>query len=291
MMEGLHQLPELPDGIRTLKDVESDWLRSFDANVVSSVRHCKTCGGKRTFKWRVREGDGWKQVMFECPCEEQLVLHRYLAFSGIELAYQRLGWDDLVGCDPQAVATVNAWLDNADANIRAGVGLLLRGGFGTGKTLLSQLAFKRLLAEGFEGWSVPFHRMVSTLMDSWSSPQAQRDFYSRCMNAPILVMDDLGQEAKRRFAAKEGERKVSSSTAEFAIDMILRHRGAAALPTIITTNFTVDQIAQHYGPNIKSLLTGSFRDCPFGGTDFRPFAGAERVEEAAQGLTRPLVIG
>lgn len=286
---GILHLPELPIGIRTLTDAEADWLRAYNANARSSVKHCVTCGGSRRFRWW---DAGGSIAEYECPCEEQLVLHRYLAYSGVELAYQRLRWADLVGCDPDAGLKVTTWLDRADANLRSGLGLLLLGNQGTGKTLLSQLAFKRLLAEGFEGWSISFHSIISNLINSWKSQEAQQAFYSRCLNAPLLVVDDLGKELMRERAVKgEGMSRVSPMTAEFAIDMILRHRASAALPTIITSNFTLDQIAQHYGDNIRSLLSGSFTEVSFNGIDFRAASRARLEDEVEMGLSRPVVIG
>lgn len=290
-MTELLQLPDLPDGIRTLTDAESDWLRANNANIPSSVKRCVTCGGSRRFRWWAGTGPDREIRDYECPCEEQLVLHRYLAYSGIEKAYQRLGWADLVGCDPAAGNEVVSWLGHADAYLRSGLGLILLGNQGTGKTLLSQLAFKRLLAEGFEGWAISFHSIVGNLIDSWKSAEAKQEFYSRCLNAPILVVDDLGKELqKERMVKGQGTTRVTQVTAEFAIDMILRHRAAAALPTIITTNFSLAQIGTHYGDSISSLISGSFMEVHFSGGDFRAEARARVIDEGRQGLSRPLVI-
>ena len=83
----------------------------------------------------------------------------------------------------------------------------------------------------------------------------------------------------------------SPASAEFALESVLRHRVAMALPTILTTNLTIEQLAQHYGPHFKSLLTEAAKHYPFSGSDFRAEAGSRALNESTAGLVRPVVVG
>lgn len=296
MSTELLRLPDLPVGIRTLTDEESSRLQSQFPGTPQSVRRCITCGGKRQFLWVARQaaGDqtGYVEAEWECPCEDQLLLHRYLLWRGVGTAYQRLGWSDTGGTDPGALAVVNEWLENAEASVRSGQGLLLIGNKGTGKTLLGVLLLKTLLAQGYDGHLTTFTGMIDMLMSSWRTPEEGRWFHARCRNAGVLVLDDVGREMKQRRMVKgEGMKDYDTATAEFALESVLRHRISMAKPTIITSNLTVEQLTAHYGEHFKSLLTESTQMYAFSGTDYRPTHAGLITFEKQHKLVRPVIAG
>ncbi len=291
----LHRLPDLPVGIRLLSNAESDRLETLRPDARRSVRNCITCGGTRTFRWW--SDDTRSEVVdWECPCEEQWILYRYMLWSGVGTAYQRYGWADASGVEPGAITAVNDWLSNSPQNVRSGLGLLLSGGMGTGKTMLALLMLKRLLGDGYNGYFTTFSDMISTLMTSWRSESERIAYHALCRNSGVLVVDDVGQEMKKTVVRtdEDGRKelaRVANVTSEFALESVLRHRIANAKPTIITTNLTVEQLRQVYGDHFKSLLTESMSLYPFSGRDYRGQAKMRQEEENTLGLIRPLVIG
>lgn len=298
---GLCRLPDLPDGIRILTNEESERLRAFHPKAPAHPKNCPTCEGTRRFRWYLPEGERLELadengvVEYQCECEDQLILHRYLLWSGIGTAYQRLRWRDASGTEQGAISAAQSWLSDADGNVRQGFGMLMTGNKGSGKTLLSLLMLKRLLAMGYDGYFTTFSDLITMLLKGWRSDAEMRWYHAMCRNATVLVVDDVGREVKQRRMVKTEERTgmvdYDTASAEFALESVLRHRIAMALPTIITTNLTVEQMRQHYGDHLKSLLTESTQQYQFVGSDFRPSALNRGQTEKNLGLRRPLVIG
>lgn len=282
-MGELCELPPLSEGIRSLSKTEADWLDAQYPNQRFSPEHCITCGGNKRFRWF---GDEGVVVEYRCPCVDQWKLARYLWWSGIGLAYQRLSWRDVVTDSPERSAPVDRVFEYAQSTYaeQAGRNLLLIGNPGTGKTLLSVLLLKLMLAQGRDGYFTSFDEMVTALIGSWSDAEARQHYHKRYRNAGVLVIDDPGTELKARGGG-------THETPRFVFESIVRHRAAEALPTIITTNIdSVDAMAIRYGANLRSLLTENTEVVRFEGTDWRE-SNLHRVNtEKAQGLTRPVTV-
>lgn len=284
------ELPPLPQHVHTPSNEDYARLHALDPSLPTTPEGCKTCGGHGTFRWW---DDGRRQVLtYVCPCRDQWILQHFLQNAGIKRGYQTLGWDDLLGHTEQgAIETIADYLDHADGYVRSGIGLILHGARGTGKTSLAALLLKRLLAEhGYDGYMTTFGEMLSTLMGGFDDPEQRKWFHRRVRNVQILVIDDLGLEHKQRRRTEQGSRKHSTPLAESTIDDVLRHRASSLKPTIITTNLDLDQVQQDYGPNVLSLLEESSIAYRFVGVDYRREANLRRREEAQQGMQRPVVV-
>lgn len=287
----MYELPRAPSAFRSLTDEESDRLRRQNPALPGSPSDCPTCNGKGTFDWYA-DADRDEVVEWKCNCPDQWLMHRYFLYHGVELAYQRLAWPDALHADPGALEAAMDYLDHAEEYLRAGIGFIFHGEQGTGKTLLSVLMLKRLMAEGADGYLTTFPNLLSTLMAGFDDPEERSWYHRRIKNAGVLVIDDIGKEHHKTFKVK-GEGVVSRSTAisQSAIDAVIRHRVAGAKPTIITTNLDLDSIERSYGDNIISLLSEFTDDHRFDGQDFRKRAKDLRLEEARAGLVRPIVVG
>ena len=76
------------------------------------------------------------------------------------------------------------------------------------------------------------------------------------LNCDLLIMDDLGTEFMTSF---------SKSTLYNIVDT----RYNKGLPTIISTNFDVDQIEEKYGERLSSRFMGNYTAKLFKGNDVR----------------------
>lgn len=273
-VEERHRLKPIPQSIRTLSNEESERLSGMFPSASSGPDDCPTCRGNREFRWYTPDRE--EVVTYECSCVDQWVLNRYLLWSGVGLNYQRLGWADI---EQQAKVTkVQEWLEVAQHAVGQGMGLLLTGDKGTGKTLLSTLVFRYLLGIGNEGYWTTFNAMIDHHTDAWRDKEERRWYNRRIKNAPILVIDDLGKENRG---------------AEFirtALDEVIRHRVAQGAATILTTNDDPDGVAAAYGGYVSSLLTEHVDPMEINGEDFRPRARKRLHEEVKAGLTRPVVL-
>jgi DNA replication protein DnaC len=275
-------LSPLPPGIRLLRNDEVERLRQRYPKVPSSPERCPTCYGTGEFQWwGIEIGGERPTVPYHCDCISQWTLHLYLLNANIGSTYQRLSWAD-VATEQGAIDKARGYLERADAYVRAGCGLILYGEMGTGKTLLSTLILKHLLGMGYDGYFTTFSEMIDTYTGGWHDAEEKAWFHRRIKNAEVLVLDDVGREYQGRK---------SSGLPESTFDEVLRHRVAAATPTIITTNLDLKSLQEGYGGNVMSLLHERSTTYRFTGEDFRDAARYRLDEEVQRGLTRPVVIG
>lgn len=282
------KLPGNPPGIRLLTEEETSRLQ--EVHPPSSMplpENCITCRGKQTFRWWSYAAEGWNPddgasiEEFECPCIEQYILHRYLLHSNVGLLYQRLSWHDVVA-EADKVAVVKEWLADADAYIQAGVGIILRGDPGTGKTLVGTLALKALIGRAHDCYFTTFNEMLDFYSSTWRDNAEKKWFNRRVKNATVVMIDDPGKES--------GERRGSGMPIA-AMDEVIRHRIAGSQPFIIATNDSKEQFEFRYGEYIASLLTERCASIKLLGADFRPSARDRVLDEVRQKITRPLVLG
>lgn len=275
----LQTLSPLPMGIRTLTTEEHVRLTQRNPNIPMTPKDCVTCAGDGKFLWYADGSDD--VVEYECPCQEQWVLTRFLSHCGVPLAYQRLGWRDAQWIADDHVMRVYEYIERARQNVTNGWGLIFTGHNGNGKSMLATLLQKGLAARGYEGFFATMGDMIDMYTSGWREPEEKAWFHRRVRNAKILVLDDLGKEF-------QGSNRHGLPEATF--DAVLRYRVGAALPTIITTNKSEEKIHEGYGGAIMSLLSERATVCEFLGEDVRPKHRERLRREQELGLTRPVTL-
>jgi len=274
--------PPLPLSIRPLANDESARLKVKYPNLSPRPeKNCITCRDRRTYRWYA-PGSREEIVDYDCDCIDQWVLHRYLLSANIGTTYQRLGWQDLTGTEPDAIALIEEYLEKASDYVANGIGVILHGTSGTGKTSLSTLLLRDLLAQGYDGYFTTFSEMIDTYTGGWNDREEKAWFHRRIKNARVLVIDDIGREY-------QGRRQ--SGLPEATFDEVIRSRVAASNPTIITTNMTLTRLQEGYGGNVMSLLRERSATYEFTGEDYRNSQRQRTLDEIDQGLTRPVVLG
>lgn len=218
----------------------------------------------------------WKGVAHICNCEEQLQLHKHYLRAGIGVSYQRLSWDDYEG-DEGLHRLVEAYLKGHSNYVNRGVGILLHGGYGTGKTFALMMLLKDLIKLGYDCYSTTFASMVEMFTAGWKSVEDKQYFQERIVLCPVLFLDDVGKELKTRT-------KLSEST----FDDVLRRRVQSGRPTFITTNMTKGELSEGYGGAILSLLREVSMAYEVQGADYRPRANDRMMTEVLHGEFRPI---
>ncbi len=231
----------------------------------SPRKYCPTCHKKGTYTFNGEE--------HECDCVMQLQLNKHYLASGIGVTYQRLGWDDLVNEDVKSWCRQYLEHNLADR----GVGLLLTGSFGSGKTLSATLLLKELVKRGYHCYATTFASMVETYTAGWRDPEDKKYFIRKVVNSDVLLLDDLGKEFKR-----------SNRLAETTFDDVLRTRVQAGRATLLTTNMTKEELGDGYGGAALSLLREVILTYQFSGDDYRVMANKRLLEETLKGEIRPI---
>lgn len=272
-------MPPLPSGLRTLRDPDFERLRSqYPGLWLDPNKACLTCN--KTGVARTREGD--KIVEYECDCLAQWTIHIMLLHSGIGLAYQRLSWADLDSQVPAGVEEkVYQYHLAADQMMNAGLGLIFHGDHGTGKTLLATLLAKKMIGMGYDCYFTQFNEMIDSYTKGWRNDDEHAWFIRRVRNTDFLVVDDIGRYSQGR-----------DNTIVPMFDQVIRARVANAKPTIITTNWSAEELERGTGgPGVMGLLTEQCEMVHVPGDNFRLKARDRNLADAKEGLVRPLVLG
>ena len=134
----------------------------------------------------------------------------------------------------------------------SGLGLLLVGLPGHGKTTLAATALQELIRT----MSVPavfmdYPKFLRLEKESWSDEEAKqkiREIYGDAKDSvPVFVLDDLGKEYRTQAGWSEN-----------VFDALLRARFNAGLPTIVTTNVPLNKWRVTYGEAMESFAHEAF---------------------------------
>ena len=139
--------------------------------------------------------------------------------------------------------------------------LFLSGAPGLGKTFLSA-CIARTVSEN--GYSAVYDTAANIfaqfearkfLRDS-ADGQDARDETRRYLNCDLLILDDLGSELTTQFT-------------QSALYELINTRLAADRRTVISSNLSMEEVAQRYAPQIASRIDGEYHSLYFFGDDIR----------------------
>lgn len=139
--------------------------------------------------------------------------------------------------------------------------LLLSGGTGLGKTFLSGCIAREVSQRGY---SVVYDTAINVFSgfetrkftrDAQEERQARTDT-KRYLNCDLLILDDLGSE-------------LTTPLVQSALYELINSRLQADKRTVISTNLSMEHIAQRYNPQIVSRIGGLYRELTFYGEDIR----------------------
>lgn len=266
-----------------LNDVESKRLDKIYGPVKPYDEACKTCLKKGEFQTRLRDGS---IVTVECNCREQWVLGRQLLAAGIGDTYQRYSWHNVRGVPDAIIAEVLSYLENLEAFISSGVGLLMWSEeTGTGKSLLANLVLKEALAQGHTGYFTSFTEMIDHHTASWSDSDHKAWFANRIQNVGVLVIDEIGKENPGR-----------ANIVDELLDRVIRARVAHGRPTFIPTNLNpantsnIGKDFSRYQAGLLDLLSERNLIIEMTGPGYRRQMASSLVNDVKQGIRYPVVV-
>jgi len=266
--------------LRRLTDPEYAKAAHLASSSGVSLSVCPTCGGKEevipesggvkvfrngTYRYRGEE--------HFCDCQAQIALRARYLLANIGEQYMRLNWDEYVGAE-NVTDSVALYLDKwKDFRIN-GMGLEFGGsGLGIGKTFAATHIGKEMVKNGQQVFFIPFVEMVSAFQSD-----SAHELEERIKTTTYVILDELLPS-------------ISNSQHQFysmRLEAMIRHRTNHNLPTIITTNLSVEQLTQHY-ERTYSLLAAKQLRIDMTGTDARTGKIAdENLELVANGEVRPI---
>jgi len=120
---------------------------------------------------------------------------------------------------------------------------------------LAELKKRRI--PGIGDWEfISYPEFIRSLQRSFKSNDNSIDILAEVMDAPYLVIDDLGAEKPTDYVRQETY-------------TLINHREMNLLPTYITTNFSLDHLDKNIDPRIASRIAGMCKIIHFEGKDKR----------------------
>lgn len=120
--------------------------------------------------------------------------------------------------------------------------ILLCGEGGLGKTFLLNCIFERVTSRGYSAVRITAFRMFEAMRQQHFTNDDKFDGFAALIEAPLLLIDDLGTEPMMR-----------NITVEYLFTL-LNERAAAKRHTVVATNLTPAQIMERYGERVASRL-------------------------------------
>ena len=120
--------------------------------------------------------------------------------------------------------------------------LLLTGAGGLGKTFLLNCIFERVTSRGLSAVRITAFRMFELMRQQHMANDDRFDGFSALIEAPLLLIDDLGTEPMMR-----------NITVEYLFTL-LNERNAGKRHTVVATNLSPAQIKERYGERVASRL-------------------------------------
>ncbi len=137
-----------------------------------------------------------------------------------------------------------------------GQNLLLLGKTGLGKTHLSLAIANEAVTAGHSVIYGSAQNLINKAAGEQFSYSGSTEVIDSLLGCDLLIVDDLGTE-------------MSTSFSQSCIYNIVNTRLLKKLPTVISTNLTLEEIAEKYTPRVSSRIIGSYTLLQFLGADIR----------------------
>lgn len=190
----------------------------------------------------------------------------------IPMRYREVHFDG-VSAGPHKMELYN-YLVQLDDMLARGVGLVLHGKNGTGKTAAAVIALKEARRRGNTGLFIEAAALKDIKFGS-KGFEGQVRLWDRILDVDMLVLDDLGKGVRDKEGAEER-----------LLDELLRFRGAYCRTTLITTNMSaiprrrgeLSQLEEYLKTSTIHMLSETSVSIAMVGADLREGALDDVVE-------------
>ncbi|MBY4798327.1 ATP-binding protein [Collinsella sp. AGMB00827] len=120
------------------------------------------------------------------------------------------------------------------AKVLGGSSVYIWGANGTLKTTLASAIVRELVWRGRKTQMINAVDLLIELQSTYGTPQAEADVIARYSKIPVLVIDDLGKEQQTAWTVSR-------------LYAIVNGRDGEMLPTVVTSNFKLSDLAGRMG--------------------------------------------
>lgn len=157
------------------------------------------------------------------------------------------------------------WVKKAALWARNPVSVIINGKFGRGKTWFAFAMLKEMFCHRPDLWPRYFtsRALDLKLLDAAHNDGGESHLIHSLQTADLLFIDDLGRGEKRQANSMHFTQRLIGQ-----LIAILNYRHEHKLPTIITTNWQLDDFAQYIDESISSRMQ-QWLHFEFSGPDLR----------------------
>lgn len=199
--------------------------------------------------------------MYDVTKESPTVRH---ALVRAQVPMKTLGMEFSDLDDSKAKTVAESWVSTVQSGMvikspgspSSGLGLLLVGEPGHGKTTMASVALQSLIrtmpfSSSVAGIFLDYPKFLRLEKESWGDKETKElmdQIYGDAKySIPLFVLDDLGKEYRTQ-----------NGWSENVFDALLRSRFNAGLPTIVTTNVPITKWRTTYGEAMESFAHEAF---------------------------------
>lgn len=232
-----------------------------------TCRHCGRHLPMRMMEWpfKSRKDTGPLRIGYEqCGCEGAKAERKAHELAERERERKKIEAEyiadiEAAGIPKRYEKAVHERADEVAARVEQGGSWYIFGPQGTGKTTLAMAAARKLIWRGRKVMAISSYDMMDAMR---SIGREDKTLIERAKTRAVLVIDDLGKEASNTPHACE------------RLFAIIDTRDKAMLPTIVTSNYMLSELAQKItegdaGKSIASRLYASCEQLPMTGRDRR----------------------
>ena len=207
-----------------------------------------------------------------------LVRVRELLSMNIPKEYWNLDLD-YEPVDVEARKLVGQYIEHIEHFKVRGLGLLLYGPHGTGKTALAIRGAVAAFDKGFSVYFYPAVELIDEIVRGFNDITLRERTEHIVSTADFLILDDLGKEDR-------GIRENLAATVRVRLDKILRLRKGRMMPVIGSTNLDpMEGIKEFYSESILSVCRESMKAIYVPGDDLRAGKAKRTWTEVLSGAT------
>ncbi len=207
----------------------------------TTAKTCEFCGKELEARYidMPFSKDGAKRKMFvgyaECDCAEAVKACEKEAAAEAERErkaeqdafYRKL---EQAGVPRRYHKASHPMAKDLAAKVEGGQSLYVWGDNGTLKTTLASAIARRLVYHGKRVRMVNAVDLLIEVQSTYGTPLAESDVLAKYSKVPFLILDDLGKEQQTAWTVSR-------------LYSIVNARDGAMLPTVITSNFRVSELA------------------------------------------------
>lgn len=208
------------------------------------VVNCPICKGVGS----VDKPGTTKAIM--CKCQETSLLNAHLVSAGIPRKYLDESWSwDGLNNNQESKDKVKKYTENFQQNYFGGRGLYIYGRQGRGKSLMEALVAREVAHKinpdrgtNYKVSFIIFEELVKMSHEARSDMSSGRKLNMLIESTDLLIIDNIGSET--------GSQAYNTKLLEF----VLRKRDNNSVPTIISSNYTPEQLIENYSDTIHDFI-------------------------------------